>query len=111
MTPDVTISAGTLDRIVTIQRFTSTINDAGTPVETWADIATVRAQLVQATTGEYIVANLGALDKAAMIFIIRWMDGLTNADRISYNGVIYNLKDVAEIGRRVGLELRCQALS
>jgi SPP1 family predicted phage head-tail adaptor len=103
--------AGSLDRVITIQRFTSTVDDYGGVVETWADVATIRAQLVQASTDEYIAAGLGAQDKAVMIFRIRWMDGITNADRVSYNGGFFNLKEIKEIGRREGLELRCEALS
>lgn len=44
-----------------------------------------------------------------IIFRIRWLDGITNADRIVYGGVNHNLKEVKEIGRRKGLELRCVA--
>jgi SPP1 family predicted phage head-tail adaptor len=102
--------AGQLNRVITIQRFTSSVDDDGTPVQTWTDVATVRAQLVQASTDEYIAAR-GAVDKAVAIFRIRWLDGVTNADRVSYEGTAFNLKEVKEIGRRKGLELRCEALS
>lgn len=102
--------AGKLDRVITIQRFTNTVADDGAPVQTWTDVATVRAQLVQSSTDEYI-AGRGAADKAVVIFRIRWLDGITNADRVSYEGTIFNLKETKEIGRRKGLELRAEALS
>lgn len=38
-----TISAGDLDRSITIQRFTSTPNEFNEPVETWMDFKTVRS--------------------------------------------------------------------
>ena len=102
--------AGKLDRVITIQQFTNTVDDDGTPVQTWTDVATVRAQLVQSSTDEYIAAR-GAVDKAAAIFRIRWLDGITNAVRIVYDGENFNLKETKEIGRREGMELRCEALS
>jgi SPP1 family predicted phage head-tail adaptor len=104
------MKAGKLDRVITIQRFTSTVDDYGTPVETWTDVATVRAQLLQASTEEYIRAA-GATDQAVVIFRTRWLDGVMNADRVSFDGSTYNIKETKEIGRRVGLELRCEALS
>ena len=102
--------AGSLDRVITIQRFTSTVDDDGTPVQAWTDVATVRAQLVEASTDEYIAAR-GAVDKAVVIFRVRWLGDITNADRVMYDGTAFNLKETKEIGRRKGLELRCEALS
>lgn len=102
--------AGKLDRTITIQRFTNTVDDYGTPVQAWADVATVRAQIIEASTDEYIAAR-GAVDKAVVIFRIRWLDGITNADRVTYGGQNFNMKETKEIGRRKGLELRCEALS
>lgn len=101
--------AGKLDRSITIQRFTSTVDEYGTPVMTWTDVATVRAQIMQASTEEFIRAY-GASDKTVIIFRARWLSGITNADRISYDGANYNIKEVKEIGRRKGLELRCEGL-
>lgn len=100
--------AGKLDREITVQRSTSTVNDAGTPVTSWADVAAVRAQLVQQNTEEFI-RGFGASDETVVIFRIRWLDGLTNADRIVYGERIHNLKEIKEIGRRNGQELRCIA--
>lgn len=100
--------AGKLNRTITIQRFTSTVDDYGTPVEAWTDVATVRAQIVQQSTEEFI-RGFGASDETVIIFRIRWLDTITNADRIAYGGINHNLKEVKEIGRRNGLELRCVA--
>lgn len=98
--------AGKLDRVITIQRFTSTVDDYGTPVQAWTDVATVRAQLVQASTEEFI-RGFGASDETVVIFRVRWLDGITNADRCLYDAGTFNIKEIKEIGRRKGLELRC----
>lgn len=100
--------AGKLDRVITIQRNTYVVDEYGNPEHTWSDVATVRAQIVQQSTEEFI-RNYGASDETVIIFRIRWLDGITNADRVVYGGVNHNLKEVKEIGRRKGLELRCVA--
>lgn len=102
--------AGQLDRSITIQRVTTTIDDYGTPTLTWVDVATVRAQQVQQSTQEYI-RNFGASDDTVIVFRTWWLDGVTNADRIIYQSTSFNIKETKEIGRRAGLELRCERLS
>lgn len=103
--------AGNLDRVITIQRVTEgPPNDYGTPSEAWADLYTIRAQQVQASTEEFI-RGFGASDKTVAIFRTWWIDGITTADRIVYGAQTFNLKEVKELGRRAGLELRCEALS
>jgi SPP1 family predicted phage head-tail adaptor len=97
--------AGKMDRTISIQGFTNTVDDFGTPVETWTDRATLRAQLIQSSTEEFIQAY-GASDETVIIFRTRWIGGVTNADRIQYEGSAFNIKETKEIGRRKGLELR-----
>ena len=99
--------AGRLDRTITVQRFTSEPDDYGTPVETWSDVATLRAEVVQASTSEFI--RTGAVDETVMVFRTRFLSGLTDADRIAYDGRLFNVTETKEIGRRRGLELRCVA--
>lgn len=102
--------AGNLDRTITLQRATTTIDDFGTPAETWTNLATLRAQQVTTSTDEYI-RNHGASDETVIVFRTWWRDGITNADRIVYAGDTYNIKETKQIGRRAGLELRCQRIA
>lgn len=102
--------AGLMDRSITIQRAATTIDDFGTPTDTWGDVVTVRAQQVQTSTDEYI-RGYGASDETVIVFRTWWRNGITNADRIIYAGDAYNIKETKEIGRRNGLELRCQRLA
>lgn len=97
--------AGTMDKLITIQRFTSTVDDFGTPVETWTDVAGLRAQIVTASTDEFI--RNGAEAETVIVFRVRYLDSITTADRIVYGGQPFNIKETTEIGRRKGLELRC----
>lgn len=102
--------AGKLDRSITLQAFSSTVDPDGTPIEAWVDFATVRAQIVQASTDEFL-AGYGETDKTAIIFRVRWLDGVTTDHRVAYDGKNLNIRELKEIGRRKGLELRCEVLS
>lgn len=98
--------SGKLDRTIKVQSFTSTVNDYGTPIETWTDVATARAEIIQSSTQEYLTN--GASDTTTVIFRTRYFEGLTNAGRVVVGGKEYNVREVKEIGRRKGLELRCE---
>lgn len=99
--------AGRLDRQITIQSFSNTVSADGTPVETWTMLATVRAQIIEASTEEYQRAY-GEGGNTAIIVRIRWLDGVTIRHRALYEGRNLNVREVKEIGRRRGLELRCE---
>ncbi len=101
--------AGKLDRVITVQRATVTVNDAGTPQETWATLATLRAELLESVMDE-TVHGAGENTERAISFRTRFFPGVTVADRISFEGQPFNLKHVKEIGRRRGLELKAERL-
>lgn len=96
--------SGKLDRTIKIQGFTNTVNEYGTPVQDWTDKATLRAQIIQSSTEEFIRG--GAVDETIVIFRTRWLAGVTTADRLQYEDGFFNIKETKEIGRRKGLELR-----
>lgn len=100
--------AGRLDRTIILQRFASAPDDFGTPIETWSDVAMLRAEIVQASTGEFIRG--GVVEETVVVFRTRWLAGVTNADRILYEGAAFDVKETKEIGRRRGLEVRCLAV-
>lgn len=100
--------AGTLDRRITIERVTTTRNATGGLVETWAPLVFLRAQVVSLSTGEF-VRTYGEAPEGLAIFRTRYLAGLTTADRIVYAGHTFELKEVKEVGRRKGLELRAVA--
>lgn len=99
--------SGKLDRLINIQSFSSTVDDYGTPAETWAPLATVRAQIIEASTEEYQRAY-GEGGSTSIVFRIRWLAGVSVDDRVVYDGTPLNIRDIKEIGRRKGLELRCE---
>lgn len=100
--------AGKLDRIIVIDRVTTTVDEYGTPVEGWTTVATVRGQRVHMNREEFMAAY-GQGSQAVTVFRIRHLDGLTLADRITCDGETFDVKGIEPLGRREGLELRCIA--
>lgn len=100
------MKSGRLVETIRIERASTAINDAGTPVETWARLAVLRAERVDQTTEEFI-RGYGASDEELVMFRCRFFDGITNADRAIWRGQAFNIKQVTPIGRRKGVELRC----
>lgn len=102
--------AGKLDRIITIERKTETLSETRMPVATWNAVATVRAEIVAASAVEFLT-GFGEAESGTIVFRIRYLADITTADRVSYAGKIHDLKDITEIGRRRGLELRAVSVS
>lgn len=94
--------AGKLDRTLYVERLTTTLDDYGVPVESWLNIAELRAERVKATAEE-IMRDFGESSEAAITFRTRYLDGLTLADRVLFEGAVCDVKSIEEIGRRRGL--------
>jgi len=102
--------AGKLDRQITIERKTKTKTPTGSVVETWQEVTSLRAEIVQQTATEFFT-GYGEAENGMIIFRTRYLGGITTADRVTYNGTAFNLKEIKEIGRRRGYELRGVAVS
>lgn len=100
------MKAARLTEEIRIERATSTINEYGTPSLTWARLCTLRAERVEQSTTEYI-RNYGASDEDVVVLRARFFAGITNADRLIWNGNTYNINQTVPVGRRQGVELRC----
>lgn len=100
--------AGKLDKTIIIQRRGEVVDDYGTVTEGWTVLATVRAQIIQQSTQEFL-KDAGTAAQTAVIFRIRHIADLKTADRVTYGGNTFDLKEIKELGRREGLDLRCVA--
>jgi len=98
--------AGKLDRRIELQRETKIVKPSGSVVMEWQTFSTIRAEVIQQSASEYLT-GFGEAEANAIIFRTRYIAGITTSDRILYSGKPYDLKDVKEIGRHRGLELRC----
>lgn len=100
--------AGKLDRAITIERMATTIADHGGVTHGWTVVLTTRAQIVKSNTEEFIRAY-GADEETVTVFRTRWLANVKLSDRIISGGSIFDIKDLKEIGRRRGTEIRCVA--
>lgn len=103
------LNIGKLDRRITIERQTETVKPSGSVSKVWTPVLTVWAETLQQSATEYFTA-MGEVETGAMIFRIRWIDALTTADRVIYNGAPYGIKEIKELGRREALELRAEVI-
>lgn len=102
------LKAGRLDRLATIRAKTLANDDAGQPIETWADVATVWTEKTDLRGREFFAAQANNAEIETR-FRIRWRTGVTPENRIVFEGRDYEILSVAEIGRREGLEIMAKA--
>lgn len=97
--------AGTLDRVIVLQRATEGAGMAAP--RTWATLGELRAELVN-LAAVASGAPFGYVETTGIMFRTHYVPGLTTADRIVFDGDFYKITSVAEIGRRVGLEIKVE---
>lgn len=101
--------SGKLDASITLQSVSVTVGDDGAPIETWTDVATGRAEIIESGT-ERFFRSYGAVDQAQTIFRIRHVDGVDTAHRIVFAGKNYTIRKVNEIRRKRGYEITAVAI-
>lgn len=99
--------AGKLDRVIRLQRLEEGEPDwsGHTPVA-WKVYATLRAQILQASTDEFLRYD-SITSAATIVFRTRFVEDVSTADLLVYDGIGHNIRELKEIGRRRGLEIRC----
>lgn len=103
------LNIGNMDRRITIERETETMSPSGDAQRAWVPVATVWAEVLQQTASEFFT-GYGEAETGSVIFRVRYRPGITTADRVSYDGTAYGLKETKELGRREALELRGEAM-
>ncbi|EJB03269.1 phage head-tail adaptor, putative, SPP1 family [Rhizobium leguminosarum bv. trifolii WSM597] len=103
------LNIGNMDRRITLERESETVRPSGSVVKLWAPIATVWAEVLQQTANEFFT-GYGEAETGTVIFRVRYRPGVTTADRVTYAGTAYGIKEIKELGRRDALELRGEAL-
>jgi SPP1 family predicted phage head-tail adaptor len=103
--------AGALDRLLTLRRRMVQADALGEEVETFADLATVRASKTDISDAEKVRAQqVGA--EITTRFQIRWSanwSDLNPKDRVACELREYEVVGVKEIGRREGIEITAAA--
>ena len=107
------ITAGSLDRRIRIERATTSKDAFNEDIEAWATLATVWAAKIEIPDGEVWRAS----EVSAQIttrFQIRWNSVIATVDerdRIVYEGRVFDITRIKEIGRREGREITAHARS
>lgn len=100
--------AGRLVREIQIEERARTVTAQGRVAEEWRKVAALRAEVIQLSTAEFI-RNMGSENETVVTFFCRYRDGLKPGMRVIYKGQAFEIRNVAEIGRRLGMEIRCRA--
>jgi len=102
--------AGALDRRAELRRRLLTRDDTtGEEAVTYVTYATVWASKRDIRGREFFAAQqINA--ETTTIWQIRYLSDVVYTDRLVCEGVTYNIIGIAEIGRRVGLEIQATAV-
>ncbi|MBV6304934.1 phage head closure protein [Candidimonas humi] len=92
------MQAGKLNRRITIQQKVAGQSTSGQPISTWEDFAKVWANIAGATGMASIRQTANQGNVAASInsysFRIRYRTDITDAMRVLYSGLIFDIKQV-----------------
>lgn len=100
-----------MDRQITIQRATSVQDGFGEEVATWSDLMTIWAEVTPTRGAEPYIADRFEAGRVNT-FRVRYNQDATailETDRISYEGEVYDIHSIQELGRREGLVLTAEA--
>ncbi|AGW94602.1 hypothetical protein N234_31640 [Ralstonia pickettii DTP0602] len=102
------IGKDTYPNRVTIQRRATGQDEIGQPVETWADVSTVWANIRHTSGMEAIKAGADVSIVRASIRI-RWRTGIDAGMRVVHGATVYDIKAVLadEVGRK-HVDLVCE---
>lgn len=108
----VTIDPGKMDRLITVQQKTDASpaqTTTGEPSFTWTTYKKFWAQKLDVGGRERFLDS-GRQAEVNTVFRTHYDSGVTEAMRISYNSVNYDIMFVNELGRSKYLEIRCRGI-
>lgn len=104
------MKAGQLDQRVTVERYTSTEDELGQPIEAWAPLFTCWAAVEPLTGREYLAAQAAVSEVTAKIRM-RFRPWMTSQDRVVHNGTVYQIQSVIDVrSENRELHLMCRAI-
>jgi head-tail adaptor len=97
--------SGLLDKYITIEKETTTINAVGTPIETYAKLKDTFAT-IKYTAGRTDFEE-GEMPNTDVDFSIRWDTNVNYKCRIVYNSEYFKILHIELIGRKDGMRIKC----
>jgi SPP1 family predicted phage head-tail adaptor len=98
------IFSNMLDRQIELQQYSFSKSAFGEKEQSWNTLATVPAS-IKPVTGKEVLRSGQITSEFDVIVRIRHIQGVAPKDRFVYDGEIYDIQGVSEIGRREGLEI------
>ena len=95
---------GKLNRLITIQRRDTTVNATGNEETTYTDLFQAWASM-QPFRGKEITEGQEIVASNFFVFKIRYDSRVKPKDRISYDGDLFDIKSVGQLGYREANEL------
>lgn len=101
---------GKMRHAITLQRAAVAPNEYGTEVQSWSDMATLRAELVEAEELADASAEAGGKGARRVKFRTRVFGGVTLEDRVIWRGGVLRIVAVTDpnFGWGEGLVLTCE---
>ena len=97
--------AGKLDKRISLQRRSVVRDTFGSGNESFSNLGTVWAEVRGVSGKEFFESRIENAEDV-LEFKIRYREDLSRVDRVVYNGQIYDIINIKEIGRKVGLTLK-----
>lgn len=95
---------GAMRHVIRFQKPSTTVNAAGTAVDTWLPFAMLRAERLEAAIAE-TVSDSGAEDHETVRFRTRYISKITADMRLSFGDVHFNIKRLQPLGNNQFLEI------
>lgn len=99
------MNIGRLDRYITLQSVSTSVDSYGQPIESFSTLANVWAKIEYASEVEKF-ENEQLKAVSSINFTIRYRTDVTEQMQISYDSNTYEITGIAEIGRGEGLKLK-----
>ena len=91
------IKAGDLRQLVTLQRPATCVNEKGRRIAGWEDVATVHAAKADVSGREFYAAQAYHAEDV-VIWTLRWREDVTTEWRLAHHGAQYNILEVNHLG-------------
>ncbi len=102
--------AGRLRHSITIQRLTAARDEFGAPVESWQDVAPLRAG-VEPLTGREFFAAQQVNSEVSVRIVVRFRSGILSEMRAVHGADIYDILAVIPDARRREMQLLCKVVN
>lgn len=103
------ITAGKLDRIIQLQKAEIVKDSKGAESRDYSTVLADCPASVEMLSGQEMLAAGQVAPDWDVICVIRWLPDITAEHQFVYEGIVYDILSVREIGRREGLEFRAKA--